>query len=87
MIYKIKNKYYVKIGYDYNEIQIALDDKDDVVLIPLKNRIEGTGVEAKQINFLQEKENLKKELLSKNNTNDDNYYRPEINKRSKNIWK
>ena len=86
MIYKINNKYYVKIGYEYNEIDIVLDDKGDVALVPLKNRIEGNGLDVKQINFLEQKENLKKELLSKNKqkstTDDDEFHQ----KRSRSMW-
>lgn len=87
MIYEINNKYYVKIGYDYNEISVILDDNGDVALVPLTNKIEGNGIVAKEINFLQEKENLKKKLLSKKNMKDDFDEREENNKRSKSIWK
>ena len=65
MIYEINNKYYVKVGYEYNEIEIKLDKHGEVVLVPLKNRIDGTGKIIKEIAFQNEKENFKKKLQQK----------------------
>lgn len=62
MIYEIDNKYYVKIGYEYNEIEIKLDDNGEVVLIPKKNRIDASGKTIKAINFKSEQENFKNRL-------------------------
>lgn len=66
MIYEINKKYYVKVGSLYNEISIELQD-DEVVLKPLKNKLEVTEETVKTINFQSEKENFKKKLLKKNN--------------------
>lgn len=65
MIYEIENKYYVKVGYEYNEIEIKLDENGEVILVPLKNRIDGNGKNIKQIVFNNEKENFKKKLSKK----------------------
>lgn len=81
MIYEIENKYYVKVGYEYNEIEIKLDENDDVILIPLKNRIDGNGKNIKQIVFNAEKDNFKKKLQKKNE------YKPtEIKNKNKYKW-
>lgn len=65
MIYEIDNKYYVKVGYEYNEIEIKLDKNKEVVLIPLKNRIDGKDKNIKEIIFKNEKDNFKKKLQKK----------------------
>ena len=62
MIYEIDNKYYVKIGYEYNEIEVKLNDNGEVVLVPKKNRIEADGKYIKPIDFKAEKDNFKKSL-------------------------
>ena len=71
MIYEINNKYYVKVGYEYNEIEIKLDENDDVVLVPLKNRIDGNAKNVKEIVFKNEKDNFKKKLQKKETHNDE----------------
>lgn len=65
MIYEINNKYYVKVGYEYNEIEIKLDENKEVVLVPLKNRINGDGKDIKTIVFKNEQEKFKQKLLKK----------------------
>lgn len=65
MIYEINNKYYVKVGYEYNEIEIKLDENKEVVLVPLKNRINGDGKDIKTIVFKDEQEKFKQKLLRK----------------------
>ena len=85
MIYEINNKYYVKVGYEYNEIEIKLDDNGEVVLVPLKNRIDGNGKKIREIVFRNEKDNLKKKLESKKEYNYVNYTNVNKNKR-RNKW-
>lgn len=80
MIYEIENKYYVKVGYEYNEIEIKLDNNNDVVLVPLKNRIDGNGKNVKAIVFKNEKENFRNKLERKKE------YKP-IEPRKKNNYK
>lgn len=81
MIYEINNKYYVKVGYEYNEIEIKLDENKEVVLVPLKNRINGDGKDIKTIVFKNEQEKFKQKLLRKESkeetfeNNDKNKYR------------
>lgn len=65
MIYEINNKYYVKVGYEYNEIEIKLDENKEVMLVPLKNRINGDGKDIKTIVFKDEQEKFKQKLLKK----------------------
>lgn len=65
MIYEIEGKYYVKVGYEYNEIEIKLDDNGEVTLVPLKNRIEANGHDIKEIVFEKEKQNFKDKLEQK----------------------
>lgn len=85
MIYEINNKYYVKVGYEYNEIEIKLDDNGEVVLVPLKNRIDGNGKQIREIVFRNEKDNFKKKLESKKEYNYVNYTNVNKNKR-RNKW-
>ena len=86
MIYKINDKYYVKVGYEYNEIEVKLDENGEVVLIPKKNRIEADEKHVTPINFLAEKENLKKRLSKSKVEKSKNYSfedKPKINKNNK----
>lgn len=85
MIYEIDNKYYVKVGYEYNEIEIKLDDTGEVVLVPLKNRTDGNGKQIREIIFKNEKDNFKKKLESKKEYNYVNYTNVNKNKR-RNKW-
>lgn len=62
MIYEINNKYYVKVGSFYNEIEIKLDSNGDVTLSPLKNRIEVKDEKINIIDFKASKELFKKKL-------------------------
>ena len=80
MIYEIDNKYYVKVGYEYNEIEIKPDDTGEVVLVPLKNRIDGNGKQIREIIFKNEKDNFKKKLESKKEYNYVNYTNVNKNK-------
>lgn len=80
MIYEIENKYYVKVGYEYNEIEIKLDENGEVVLIPLKKRIDGNGKSIRAIIFKNEKDNFKEKLQPKRE------YKP-IEPRKKNNYK
>lgn len=58
MIYKIDNKYYVRVGKDFTEVELVFKD-NDVDLKPTQNIIENNGnVSYEEINFLQEKPKL-----------------------------
>ena len=63
MIYKIKNKYYIRTApMKYTEIKLLLKN-DDVVIETTHNRILANGeMVITEINFQQEKDNLKKML-------------------------
>lgn len=73
MIYKIDNKYYVRVGKDFTEVELVFKD-NDVDLKPTQNILENNGkLDYKEINFLQEKsklldeyKNSNKELKNKN---------------------
>lgn len=87
MIYEIDNKYYVKVGYEYNEIEMKLDENGDVILLPLKNRIDGNGKTIKQIIFQDEKDNFKKKLEKKQeNKNTTIHNDTDNNKRKYSRW-
>lgn len=62
MLYKIKNKYYVKVGKDFTEVELVFKD-NDVDLKPTQNIIENNGnIAYEEINFLQEKGKLLEEV-------------------------
>lgn len=73
MIYKIDNKYYVRVGKDFTEVELVFKD-NDVDLKPTQNILEDNGnIGYEEINFLQEKpklleqnKNSNKELKNKN---------------------
>ena len=55
MIYKIDNKYYVRVGKDFTEVELVFKD-NDVDLKPTQNILEDNGnLKYEEINFLQEK--------------------------------
>lgn len=58
MIYKIDNKYYVRVGKDFTEVELVFKD-NDVDLKPTQNILEDNGnINYIEINFLQEKQSL-----------------------------
>ena len=58
MIYKIDNKYYVRVGKDFTEVELVFKD-NDVDLKPTQNILEDNGnINYTEINFLQEKQSL-----------------------------
>lgn len=58
MIYKIDNKYYVRVGKDFTEVELVFKD-NDVDLKPTQNILEDNGnIKYIEINFLQEKQSL-----------------------------
>lgn len=66
MIYQILNKYYIRVApIKYTEVKFILKD-NDVIIQPTQNRIIANGdTKIKEINFQQEKENIKASLLEK----------------------
>ena len=64
MIYQILNKYYIRVApIKYTEVKFILKD-NDVIIQPTQNRIIVNGdTKIKEINFQQEKENIKASLL------------------------
>ena len=64
MIYQIKNKYYVRVApMKYTEVKFVLE-KDEVVIKTTGNKlISNADMEIKEINFQQEKEKIKANLL------------------------
>ena len=78
MIYLINNKYYVKVGKDFTEVELVFTD-NDVDLKATNNILENNGnIFFEQINFLEKKKELLEEHNNKNkykeefsfNTND-----------------
>ena len=75
MLYKISNKYYVKVGKDFVEVELVYSN-NDISLKPTNNKIENDGnVKYIEVNFLSEKDNLLAEHKKKNNsfTNEDSF--------------
>lgn len=61
MIYKIENKYYVRVGKDFTEVELVFED-NDVDLKPTQNILENNGnIPYEEINFLNEKGRLLEE--------------------------
>jgi len=61
MIYKIKDKYYIKVGRDFTEVELVFTD-NDVDLRPTKNILENNGtISYEEINFMSEKDRLLEE--------------------------
>ena len=65
MLYEINKKYYVKVGRLYYEVKIELDEKGEVVLVPLKNRLELKDEEVRAFAFQAEKDKLKQKLTQR----------------------
>lgn len=60
MLYKIDNKYYVRVGKDFTEVELVFKD-NDVDLKPTNNILEDNGtIKFDTINFLAEKPNILK---------------------------
>ena len=71
MLYKIENKYYIRVApRKYTEVKFVLKN-DDVVIQTTNNRIESDGnTVITQINFQKEKDNIKSKLLNDNCSSD-----------------
>lgn len=69
MIYQIENKYYIRVApMKYTEVKLVLKN-NDVVIETTQNRIiANASMQIKEINFQQEKENIKTSLLHKDET-------------------
>ena len=58
MIYKIEDKYYVRVGKDFTEVELVYKD-NDVDLKPTQNILENNGnLVYEEINFWNEKARL-----------------------------
>lgn len=65
MIYKIKGKYYIKIGEHFREIELVFEN-GDVDLKPIGTFLEHTpDMIVEEINFMEEKDKLIKEHENK----------------------
>lgn len=64
MLYQIENKYYIRVApMKYTEVNFIIKN-DDVVIQPTQNRILVTGgTKIKELNFQEEKNNIKTSLL------------------------
>ena len=64
MIYQIENKYYIRVApMKYTEVKFVLN-KNNVSIETTQNRIlVNNNMKIKEINFQQEKENIKASLL------------------------
>ena len=65
MLYEINKKYYVKVGSLYNEVKIELDKNRELILVPLKNKLEVTNQEIRAFSFQAEKEKIKNKLIQR----------------------
>lgn len=65
MLYEINKKYYVKVGSLYNEVKIELDKNGELILVPLKNKLEVTNQEIRAFSFQAEKEKIKNKLIQR----------------------
>jgi len=65
MIYQIENKYYIRVApMKYTEIKFSLRD-DEVVIVPTQKRIIiNADTKITEINFKENKEQIKTSLLS-----------------------
>lgn len=69
MLYQIDNKYYVRVGKDFTEVEIIVKG-NDIDLKPTTNKVENNGnIEYKEIDFQSNKENLIKEFSKPNKFN------------------
>ena len=61
MLYKIEDKYYVRVGKDFTEVELVYKD-NDVDLKPTQNVLEDNGnLYWEEVNFLAIKDNLLEE--------------------------
>ena len=65
MLYEINKKYYVKVGSLYNEVKIELDKNGELILVPLKNKLEVTNQEIRAFSFQAEKEKIKNKQIQR----------------------
>jgi len=85
MIYLIDNKYYVKVGKDFTEVELVFTD-DDVDLKPTNNKLENNGnIPYVTINFLNEKQELLKQFKNKDKNKEEFSFNntDKLSKRSK----
>ena len=72
MIYEINNKYYIKVGKDFVEVEMVINN-DDIKLNPTKNKIENNGkIKYKEINILSDKQRLLDEYKKRNSRSERN---------------
>jgi hypothetical protein len=87
MIYKIDNKYYVKVGKDFTEVELVFKD-NDVDLKPTQNKLENNGnIPYEEINFLQEKGRLLEENKNSKKEFDEDNSEKEFKTKNKNFLK
>lgn len=76
MIYQIENKYYIRVApMKYTEVKLVIKNNDLVIETTQNRIITNSGMQIKEINFQQEKENIKASLLEKPNETSNNSVR------------
>lgn len=64
MIYQIENKYYIRVApMKYTEVKLVLKNNDIVIETTQNRIIANASMRITEINFQQEKENIKASLL------------------------
>lgn len=71
MLYKIANKYYIRVApMRYTEVEFVIEN-DDVIIKPTKNKLlANANISIDEINFQKEKENIKKKLNNNSDVKD-----------------
>lgn len=71
MIYEINNKYYIKVGKDFVEVEMVIKN-DDIQLKPTKNKVENNGnVKYKEINLMGNKDKFIEENRRRNSRHEE----------------